>query len=195
MSRQLVARILLAVAASAAVHALVVNLVTIAPPPAVATSTAAAGGLEVRLASEDGRPVALAHPDPPAPPANVVRNPVPPVALPLIPQLPELAALADAQQYYPALDLDERAQPVTDIDIAPPQGKGADYVGVVKLELHIDRDGVVEDVTVVDSTVPQEFQDAAVAAFRAARFTPARKDGQAVKSRKIIEVTYGPPLK
>lgn len=195
MSRQLVARILLAVAASAALHALVVNLVTIASPPAPATSVATGGGLEVRLAAETGPVAALVRPDTPAPPDNAVRTPLPPLTLPLIPPPPALVPLAEAQLYYPALELDERAQPVTDIDIAPPQGKGADYVGVVRLELHIDRDGTVEDVTVVDSSVPQEFQDAAAAAFRAARFTPARKDGQAVKSRKIIEVTYGPPVK
>ncbi len=195
MSRQLAVRILLAIAGSAALHALVVGLVRFGPAPAEVAAAAGEGGFEVRLASAGDRAPAPSVPGAATAPLDVPPGPAPHLTLPAIPLPTAEPARGASVEYYPAQDLDERAQPLAGIDIVAPETEGVEYVGMVKLELRIGSDGSVEDVAVLESTVPKAFEASAVAAFRSARFAPAKKDGQFVKSRKTIEVTYAPTRK
>jgi protein TonB len=55
----------------------------------------------------------------------------------------------------------------------------------------IDASGVVEDVSVVEATPAASFENDAKRAVMSARFTPAYRNGRAVKSRMLIEVNYG----
>ena len=56
--------------------------------------------------------------------------------------------------------------------------------------LLIDEFGVVNDASIVESQPPGYFEEAALAVFRAARFSPAQKQGHAVKSRVLLQVKY-----
>lgn len=64
--------------------------------------------------------------------------------------------------------------------------------GVVTLAIVIAGDGHVEDVTVVKAVPAGFFEAAALAGFRAARFTPGLLGGIGVKSRMLVEVEFMP---
>ena len=56
--------------------------------------------------------------------------------------------------------------------------------------LLIDEFGVVNDASIVEAEPPGYFEEAALAVFRAARFSPAQKQGKPVKSRALLQVNY-----
>lgn len=59
------------------------------------------------------------------------------------------------------------------------------------MTLLIDETGRVNEVSKVEAEPAGDFEDAVRRAFASARFLPARKGGQAVKSRVLISFTYG----
>jgi len=65
--------------------------------------------------------------------------------------------------------------------------------GRVVLLLLIDESGAVTEVSVVEAVPAGYFEESALAATRAARFTPGSKDGRIVKSRVLMELNYGVP--
>ena len=71
----------------------------------------------------------------------------------------------------------------------PSQGKAG---GKVRVTLLIDETGRVNEVSTAEAEPAGDFDDAVRRAFASARFSPARRDGHAVKSRVLISVTYGP---
>jgi protein TonB len=93
--------------------------------------------------------------------------------------------------YYPAKQLDVYPQPLTQIRLDYPDSAASAKVdGRVSVLLLIDEFGVVNDASVVEAQPPGYFEDAALAVFRAARFSPAQKQGHAVKSRVLLQVKY-----
>ncbi|HSN32488.1 MAG TPA: energy transducer TonB [Ideonella sp.] len=93
--------------------------------------------------------------------------------------------------YYRARDLD--VQPRARQVIRPEYPDAADrqqLSGTVRLQLKLEADGRVSDVTVVNANPPGVFDDSAIKAFRDARFTPAQKAGRAVRALVVIEVVY-----
>jgi TonB family protein len=99
-------------------------------------------------------------------------------------------------RYYPAAELDRVAMPLADIGLEfPKEREGIDYFGTLRMDLCIDAAGHVDEVRIVESTVPLQFQRSAVAAFSKARFEPARRMGRAVKSVKRVEVRFEAPLR
>jgi TonB family protein len=62
----------------------------------------------------------------------------------------------------------------------------------VRLLLHIDERGVVRKAHVEESLPEGMFDDAALSAWTDVRFSPALKDGLAVKSRKLLEISFSP---
>ncbi|MEO8180162.1 MAG: TonB-dependent receptor [Deltaproteobacteria bacterium] len=90
-------------------------------------------------------------------------------------------------------------EPVAGANVSPPRMQsaklsyppGASGTARVLLELVIDRDGSVRSAHVAFGLEP--FASAAVAAARAFRFEPARRDGQPVPARIRIELEYTPP--
>lgn len=58
------------------------------------------------------------------------------------------------------------------------------------LTLLIDEAGSVNEVSVVEAEPAGNLEGAVRRAFASARFSPARKDGRAVKSRVMISVSY-----
>lgn len=54
----------------------------------------------------------------------------------------------------------------------------------------LDENGLVTDVTVLESNPPGYFEEAAKKAFLHAKFTPGMKDGQPVKTVLNIQVQF-----
>ena len=93
--------------------------------------------------------------------------------------------------YYPAKQLDVYPQPLTPIRLEyPDSAANARVDGRLTVLVLIDEFGVVNDVSVVEAKPEGYFEEAAMAVFRAARFSPAQKQGHPVKSRVMLQVKY-----
>lgn len=93
--------------------------------------------------------------------------------------------------------VDAGPQPLGLIQVPYPEGEtpspaaGHENTGIVgRLTLYIDEHGAVRRVQVHGGELPPPFEAAARNAFLQARFTPAQKQGQAVKVRIDIEVRF-----
>lgn len=64
--------------------------------------------------------------------------------------------------------------------------------GVFKatLTLYIDQHGTVQQVEVVENSIPEPLANAAITAFRAAKFAPGELNGVPVKSTLSIEIVF-----
>lgn len=94
--------------------------------------------------------------------------------------------------YYPARQLDVYPMLAARLDLAYTEAAAAaDVNGHVLLLVMIDALGGVDDVSLVEAEPPGYFEDDARRAFLAARFNPAQKNGRAVNSRVLVNVTYG----
>lgn len=143
-----------------------------------------AGALHARLRAPDGDD-AIA----PAPRAPVARS-----AASADPTLRHTSAassgIAAPARYLPAEELDERPLIRTPVHpVFPPYAAVAS--GRVVLQLLINEAGAVDRAVAVQADPPGVFEQAAMDAFAAARFTPGRKDGLAVKSALKIELNFG----
>jgi len=113
---------------------------------------------------------------------------------------PHAASTAPAVTYRPpepaapVSTADEASRPPRPLgDIVPAYPEGADGKrGHVVLQLSIDDQGRVVRADVLDASPPGYFEDSARAAFLAARFEPALRNGAPVRSRITIEVDYEP---
>ncbi|HXV08880.1 MAG TPA: energy transducer TonB [Burkholderiales bacterium] len=122
--------------------------------------------------------------------ANLVRRAqqatpetLPPVEMPL---------LVDPT-WYPAAQLDVFPTALAPVRPAYPQAAAdADVGGKVTLLLLIDEAGHVHDSAVVDAQPANTFEEAALEAFRAARFRPGERDGRSVRSRVLVRVVFHP---
>jgi protein TonB len=93
--------------------------------------------------------------------------------------------------YYPAKQLDVYPQPLNAIRLDYPESAASAKVdGRLLVLLLIDEFGGVNEASIVESQPEGYFEDAALAVFRAARFSPAQKQGRAVKSRVLLQVKY-----
>jgi hypothetical protein len=99
-------------------------------------------------------------------------------------------------RYYPAADLDAKPFPLRRVDLElPASPEGAAYYGKLKMNLFIGRAGEVDRVEVVTATVPTALRDLAVKTFSEVRWEPGRKLGRSVKSVKVVEVDFTPPIR
>jgi protein TonB len=89
--------------------------------------------------------------------------------------------------YYTARDLDRYPRPLAPFQIKRAAGEGA---GEVRLEILIDERGIVQDMTFARPAAPVRVEEALRAALAATRFLPAQKDGQAVRSRIVLSVSF-----
>lgn len=150
------------------------------------------------------RPEAEPEPEPtakPEPASEAAATPEPAEAT--RPNNPEGAATAPGPaidipltidpHYYEAKELDVQPKPLHDINVdPPPEYEGQNRTGYVVLEMRIEEDGRMSDLKVAE--VYPEGYDAfgrqALAGFRGAEFTPARRQGQQVKSLFRVKVTF-----
>lgn len=95
-----------------------------------------------------------------------------------------------APQYYTTDQLTKRPQPVTAADLDPPEIRRLSASGKMVLKLWINEFGVVTDVVLEKSELPEVFSRNAIAAFKGMRFAPGERNGRAVGTLMTIEVTY-----
>ncbi len=142
------------------------------------------------LSSDDGAAVPMLqdHPPTPLPPA---------VSLPLQQDAAVKPAPVNSvpppESYYRAGDLDVRPQIMDRIMPVYPEA-GVSLDGKVLVKLFINASGTVDEVAVVRAEPPGIFNESAIAAFSAARFTPGMKGHKAVKSMVMLEVNYDSAL-
>lgn len=72
----------------------------------------------------------------------------------------------------------------------PEKARRRGQEGALKLMVKIDDLGRVRDVEVVEADLPGVFDEAALEAFRNARYHPAMKDGRPVRYQAFIRVTF-----
>lgn len=93
--------------------------------------------------------------------------------------------------YYPTKQLDELPQPLAIIrPDCPPAALSSRINGRVQLLLLIDEFGVINDASIIEAMPDRVFEEATLSAFRAARFSPAQRQGHRVKSRVVLRVNY-----
>jgi len=107
-----------------------------------------------------------------------------PVAADALPQVSD-------PMYYPANRLDVYPALIQPVNLDDLRHAANDNVGGrALLMLLIDENGSVRAVSIVEPGPVGLFERTLRTAFSAARFSPARKDGRAVKSRVVISVDY-----
>jgi TonB family protein len=95
--------------------------------------------------------------------------------------------------YYSSSEVDTRAEPLNDVDLVYPLVPYQHRVrGVVRLNIFVNEQGGIDKVAVVESKPSGVFDEAALSAVSALKFSPAIKNGLPVKNRKTIEVTFDP---
>jgi protein TonB len=105
----------------------------------------------------------------------------------------ESAAIeAPDSTYYAAKQLDVYPALARPLDLRYGGKAAADGVtGRALLLVMIDESGTVRDVSVVEAEPADYFEDDAKRAFMSARFSPAYRNGRAVRSRVLVQVNYG----
>lgn len=96
----------------------------------------------------------------------------------------------DQFDYVPREFLSVTPTPLSVIEVPFPESVTNEFRMDVPLALFIDENGVVQRVRVEGVALPPVLEDAAVAAFRQARFTPGQVDGQVVRSLIKVAVTF-----
>jgi protein TonB len=108
-------------------------------------------------------------------------------AAPALPAVPE-------PRYYLPRELDVRPGIVTPVEPEyPERAAWRSLSGTVALRLYIGATGSVDKVDVVRAEPAGYFEDAALRAFGAARFTPGMKDGRSVRAQMLVEVAFESP--
>lgn len=118
-----------------------------------------------------------------------------PVRAPAGPVSPQTTDGADllplaAPVYYTTDQLSKRPQPLAVAELDAPQTRPIIASGKIVLTLWINEFGVVADVAVEKSDLPEIFGRSAAEAFKALRFEPGERDGRPVATVMHIEVNY-----
>jgi len=130
------------------------------------------------------------EPVPAAPPPREAADPAPEKPL----EGPQPGVERDGApdlNWYTGRDLDILPRPLAPIEpVFPLNAQLRGVSGKVTLSLSIDVAGRVVDVSVVRADPPGFFEDAALVAFRAAKFAPGVRGGRAVQSKVQTVVVF-----
>jgi len=104
---------------------------------------------------------------------------------------PATIAVPRDPTWYSVRELDELPRPLR--PIRPPRTATAapGQHGRVVLQLAIDESGTVIDAIVMDADAAEGLASLALAAGRDAHFRPGTKGGRIVKSKVLVELTFG----
>lgn len=142
--------------------------------------------------------VSFAHPIPPSALDNHIEA-VPTAPFPktkpsatsstgLIPEVP-----AETDRYYLSSEVDVRAEPLKmEPLVYPEQAYQMRIFGKVRLRVYINEEGNIDSIDVVEATPPGVFEDAALKALLATKFSAALKNGNKVKNQKLMEINFDP---
>lgn len=112
---------------------------------------------------------------------------------PAVPAPRSQSATNVPERYFTAREVDTPARPRTTPPLVYPEDALIWKLrGVVRLRVFISELGAVDSVRVVRAEPAGEFEEAAIAAAQRLVYDPAIKNGRAVKSQKLIEVTFDP---
>jgi periplasmic protein TonB len=104
---------------------------------------------------------------------------------------PDLGLAPD--RYYTSREVDVRAEPINDVSLVYPQLAYQYRIkGMVVLKILISERGAVDDISVVEAEPWGVFEETALSATRALKFSPAIRNGRPVKSQKTVEVSFDP---
>jgi len=162
------------------------------PGPAPAGGPLQATIMHTESAGDNARP-----PDPATPDRNI---PAEPPAKPAAATGPgqETAnatglSLPAPDKWYSAAEVEVRAEPLNGVRLRYPDNlAGQPIAGKVRVRLFIDEGGIVRRIQIAASEPAGVFDEAARLGWQDVRFSPARKGGVAVKSQKLIELTFQP---
>lgn len=144
---------------------------------------------------ESGTMVEPAHAAVPTAPepdrAHASTESAPPGLGPIAPSsLPSLPLDIDTT-WYLARQVDVFPKSIGKIEpIYPEEARRRNLEGSLKLMLKIDDLGRVQEAEVVEAMPPGVFDEAALAAFRNARFKPAMRDGRPVRYQAYMRVDF-----
>ena len=117
-------------------------------------------------------------------PAKVpVAAPVPPVESPASP--PEILA----ETYIDPDEVDQKAVVLEVPELPPPDGDVEP--GPLRIKLFISETGTVDDIEILETTLPEPYVEILLNIIRQAQFSPAQSAGEAVPSWREIEILYG----
>ena len=103
-------------------------------------------------------------------------------------------ALPSPDRWFKRSELDTVATPVTAVKLEYPEAAKSRRAARIEVRLFIDERGIVRTAAIESPGPERAFDDAAVRAWHRVRFSPAMKDGGAVKSQQVIEVDFQPEL-
>lgn len=175
-----------------------------ARPAATAQAAAAPSPPAANNATPPRAAAPAPKPAPPAPPAPAAArppatapHPAPTGELPNNPDAatkpgPSIAVpLLVNPVYYPARDLDVQPHALQPIQpLYPSAALDRQLSGTVTVELHLEADGRVSEAKVISADPPGYFEQAALAAFKDARFSPAIRRDEAVRCKILIKVKF-----
>lgn len=134
----------------------------------------------------------------PSPTIEIVRTPEPVTVAAQPPRPPQdlpamdIAPTAPADRYYEIKELDTAPAPKHLVEPQyPPSALEAKASGIVQLEMFVDENGEIVALSVLRSTVPGLFDQAAIDAFRDQQFTPGMRNGMPVKTHLKLIVNFG----
>lgn len=107
--------------------------------------------------------------------------------------VPGGADLPFPDKWYTATEVDVRAEPIGEVRVEYPMDlEGTGIPGRVRLLLFIDERGVVTRMQITEAEPARLFDAAAMRAWTDVKFSPAQKNGVAVKSQKLLELNFRP---
>ena len=135
-----------------------------------------------------------------APGAQIPGNSAPATVLQVTLKEPTKAPIREARtarrgspRYLTSAELDERAAALELAPLVYPESALANRIaGTVRVRVFISRAGSVDRAEVVAASPAGHFEQAALEAVRRSSFSAGRKDGEAVPSQKLIEVSFDP---
>ena len=191
-------RLAFAFALSVGAHAALLAQTAIAPGIAEASLLAPHGPLRARLepapvrAADDGAELLSPRSETVPPPPYVIDPPH--AARGEV--VAQAAGLPGPEIYYDRNELDERAEPLNQVDLVYPEAAlAAGTAGTVRIRIRIDHGGALREASVIGSEPAGLFDKAALDAVQQLKFKPATRRGVAVGSVKTIEIPFHPNCK
>lgn len=124
----------------------------------------------------------------PEPVTVAAQPPRPPQDLPAM----DIAPTAPADRYYEVKELDTAPAPKQQVEPQyPATALAAKASGIVQLEMFVDENGEIVALSVLRSTAPGLFDQAAIDAFRDQQFAPGMRNGMPVKTHLKLIVNFG----
>ena len=102
------------------------------------------------------------------------------------------AGMPAPDRWFKRSELDAVATPAGIVKMEYPEKAKTGGAAQVQVRLFIDERGVVRKVAIESAGPERAFEEEVARVWRGVRFSPAMKDGVAVKSQQVIEIDFQP---